>query len=130
MQKLWGLVILAAIGFSVQASAQNKDKECMAIADVFRVAGEGYQMSANIGDAINLTDRLLLGMKKLNLVDPKLKNLQGRYIAYFNSSNELLKKGQQNQNNEAALDALMASARASSAMGHNLGQELIDYCSQ
>ncbi len=122
------LLILTTIGFA--ASAQNKDAECLAIANVFQTAGQGYQMSGDITDALNLTDRLITGMKKLNLQDSKLKNLQGRYIAYLISSAELLKQGQQNQNNEAALNALITSARASSATGHSLGQELANYCLQ
>jgi hypothetical protein len=67
-------------------------------------------------------------MTRLNLRDTKLKNLQTRYVAYFNSAKDLLKKGQQNQNNDAALNALMANARANSAMGESLGKELVEYC--
>ncbi len=126
MKRLLGLVILATIGLQVEA--QDKTRECLAVANVFQEAGRGYQITGDLGDALNLTDRLIVGMQKLNLQDTKLKSLQGRYIAYFNSSRELLQKGQQNQNNDAALNALMASARASSARGEALGKELVEYC--
>ncbi|MCS6960445.1 MAG: hypothetical protein RMK91_10405 [Pseudanabaenaceae cyanobacterium SKYGB_i_bin29] len=130
MNKVWGLVILAAIGVGLPGRSQDRLSECLAIANVFQEAGRGYEMSPNIGEAIKLTDRLIVGMKKLNLTDAKLKSLQGRYISYFNSSNELLKKGQRAQNDEAALNALMDAARASSLMGQRLGQELAEYCLQ
>lgn len=126
MKKILGLAILATIG--LQVKAQDKSGECLAVANVFQEAGQGYALSGNLNDALKLTDRLITSMEKLNLKDGKLKSLQGRYIDYFNSSKELLQKGQQNQNNDAALNALMASARASSATGHSLGQELVEYC--
>ncbi len=126
MKKFWGLVILATIGFQVKG--QDKSAECLAIANVFQEAGRGYQISGDINDALSLTDRLIGGMTRLNLRDTKLKNFQTRYVAYFNSAKDLLKKGQQNQNNDATLNALMATARANSAMGESLGKELVEYC--
>lgn len=130
MGKIWGLALLATIAMGLPGQAQDRQSECMAIANVFAEAGRGYEMSADIGEAIKLTDRLIAGMKKLNLTDAKLKSLQVRYINYFNSSNELLKKGQKAQNDEAALNALMDSARASSLLGQRLGEELTQYCLQ
>lgn len=130
MKRIYGLVIAMAMGFGLSAQGQDKATECLAIANVFQEAGQGYQLSGNMTDALNLTDRVLAGVKNLNLQDPKLKNLQSRYITYLTSSSQLLKQGQQNQNNETALNALLTSARANSAMGHSLGQELAEYCLQ
>lgn len=118
---------LVSPSYGQKVAAQNKAVECQAIADVFEGGSTSFQNTGNLNASVALVDRLLAGMQKLQLQDPQLRSLQGRYIQYFSSASQMMQAaGKANTaGNTATLENMMTLAQANNAVGSQLSQELV-----
>lgn len=123
---------LASPSYGQKIAAQPKVVECQAIADVFAGGSTNFQNTGNLNASVSLVDRLLAGMQKLQLQDPRLRSLQGRYVQYFSSASQMMQAaGKANTaGNTATLETMMTLAQANNAVGSQLSQELVEYCLQ
>ncbi len=130
------LIIGTAIGLNLAspsyAASPTKAAECQAITDVFQGASANFQNTGNLSASVSLVDRLSAGLQGLKLQDPKLVNLQSRYIQYFNSSRQMMQTGNtaNTAGDDTALRSLIALAQTNSSTGSHLSQELVEYCLQ